>query len=223
MSDRSAAVPRRWLAPLAAIAFVVAVLAVRATWEQRAAWTRAVQAEGETATRGIDAAWDAVEAYRNVLRWHTPWGPDVDAACAALLDLAQRHEKTEPELAVHALDGLRSGLIAARSVYQPRADLVAATSRRLPALLVRVAERGGDKRDPKALLRQFTADYARPVGVGAGVSLAVSFGFLAWVVGLAFAFHRGVDADGRWARAGLPWLGASLGGFCAWALALWLA
>ncbi|MSP92212.1 MAG: hypothetical protein EXR79_10490 [Myxococcales bacterium] len=217
MTDRASPGPRRWLAPLAAVAFVVAVLAVRATWEQRAAWTRAVQAERAGAT------WDAVEAYRNVLRWHTPWGPDVDAACDALLDLARRHEKTTPELAVHALDGLRSGLIAARSVYQPRADLVLAAGQRLPALLVRVAERGGDKRDPGVLLAQFSADYARPVGVGAGISLAVALGFLVWVGGLTLAFHRGVDGDGHWTRGGLPWLAASLGGFCTWALALWLA
>jgi hypothetical protein len=197
-------------------------LAVRATVEQREAWNAAVAFEHKAVQGEPEALWDAVDAYRNVLRWYTPWGPDEVDAAQALLDLAARHEQNDPELAVQALDNLRSGLIASRHLWQPRKELVAECNTRLPPLLVRVADRRGDARDKSRLLAEFQAAYARPVGVGAWVSLAVGLGFLVWIVGLVMALRRGVGEDGRWRKDGWPWVGAAVVGCATWVVALWL-
>lgn len=197
--------------PLLAAGLVLASLAIRATWEQRAAWTRAVQYEQS------GDLWRAVDEYRWVLRWYTPWGPDHDDAAAALLDVAARTEATDPELAVQALDNLRSGLIAGRSLWQPRADLVAQCNERLPPLLVRVADRRGDGRDKQLLLAQFQKDYARPVGVAPLTSLAVGGGFVLWLLGLVLVVRRGLDAEAHWQPAGWRWVGVAALGFALWA------
>jgi len=204
----------RWRYPLLAAGLVLASLAVRSTWEQRQAWTRAVHYEQS------GDLWRAVDEYRWVLRWYTPWGPDHDDAAAALLDLASRVEATDPELAVQALDNLRSGLITGRSLWQPRADLVEQCNKRLPPLLVRVADRRGDGRDKAALLAQFQKDYARPVGVTPLTSLAVGLGFLLWIAGLVMIVQRGLDDDARWQPAGWRWVGATACGFALWALGM---
>lgn len=208
---------RRWALPSLAVLAVLVSLAVRATHEQRQAWARAValEAQGEVER--------AIEEYRWTLRWYTPWGPAVDDAAAALVDLAQRHSAHDPETAVQAWDALRSGLIAARSLYQPRAELVAQASRALPPLLVRVADRRGDRRDPAKLLARFEADYARPIGVAPALSLLVTLGFALWIGGLAWAARRGVDDAGRWQPAGWRGVALSLAGFATWAGALWWA
>ncbi len=213
----SSSLLRSWAAPVLAVLLVLASLSVRATLEQRDAWGRAVALESKGETER------AIEEYRWTLRWYTPWGPAVDDAAAALVDLAQRHAQSDPETAVQAWDALRSGLIAGRSLYQPRADLVERASRELPPLLVRVADRRGDQRDPAKLLARFQGDYARPVGVTPGLSLLVTLGFLLWIGGLAWAARRGVDDAGRWLPAGWRGVGVSLAGFATWAGALWLA
>ena len=196
---------------------LLAVLATRATLEQVDAFDRAqvLVAAGDTR--------NAVLAWRQALRWHTPWGPRSDAAADALLAVASQAAANDPELAVEALDALRSGLNAARPLYQPRADLVLHVEKTIPALLVRVAERRGDKRDKRDLLARFEAAYARPVGVSTWASAAVSLGFLLWLAGIVMAARFGVDEAGRWQRAGWRWVGMSIGGFACWALALWLA
>ncbi len=205
----------RWKWPLLAVAIVLGSLAVRATVEQNAAWARAVQYEKQGKQD------QAIDEYRWTLRWYTPWGL-TDEAAAALVDLANRNSADRPDRTMRALDALRSGLIASRSLWQPRADLVTYVNRSIPSVLVRVADRNGDKRDPKQLLAKFTADYARPVGVAPLTSAAVSLGFLAWLFGLVMVVRKGVDDAGRWLPAGWRWLGISLAGFVAWLLGMWL-
>lgn len=207
----------RWAPPAAAVLLVLTSLAIRASLEQRDAWDRAVAFEAAGNTER------AIEEYRWTLRWYTPWGPPVAAATLALVDLAQRHAAEDPETAVQAWDALRSGLIAARSLYQPHAELVERASRELPPLLVRVADRRGDRRDPTKLLARFQADYARPVGVNPWTSLAVTLGFVAWIGGLWWSARRGVDTSGHWQRAGWQGIGIALVGFATWATAMWLA
>ncbi len=204
----------RW--PLLAGLLVLLALGTRVTVEQRAAYARAVEMEK---AGKID---DAIDEYRWALRWYTPWGPAHDDAAAALWDLGNRAAKDNPERAVHALDALRSGLIASRSLWQPRADLVAQVNKIIPALLVRAADRGGDKRDKAKLLLEFTSAYARPIGVGPWTSLAVFLGFCVWIGGLFGVLRRGVDAQGHWLPVGWKWLGGSFVGFAVWTLAMWL-
>jgi hypothetical protein len=207
-------VRRRWLWPLLAALLVLTSLAVRSTMEQQAAWSRAVEYEKS------GDLWRAVDEYRWVLRWYTPWGPSHDDAVAALQDLAKRAEPDDPELAMQAWDNLRSGLIAGRSLWQPRADVVAQCNQVLPPLLVRVADRRGDGRDKAKLLAQFQRDYDRPVGVAPWTSLAVGLGFALWLLGLVQVVRRGLDEDARWRPAGWPWAGAAVAGFALWSLGM---
>lgn len=208
---------RRWWPVAVAIVLVLASLGVRSTREQINAFDRgaAFEQAGDTER--------AIVAYRWSLRWYTPWGPRHGDAAAALRRIADATAEARPDRAVRALDALRSGLLASRSLFQPNADALAYANRTLPGLLVRVADRSGDKRDPKALLARFSADYARPVGVPGWVSGLVSLGFLLWMFGLVMAWHRGVAEDGRWRKQGWAWLGASVAGFIAWVLPMWLA
>ena len=205
-----------WRWPLLACAIVLTAWSVRATWAQHAAFVEATALEQRQQTA------DAIDQYRWTLRWYTPWGPDWTAAAEALDRIARTSQAENPERAMAALDALRSGLIAGRHLWQPRADLVADVNQRMPPLLVRVAERGGDKRDKAKLLAQFTADYARPVGVSPLTSLAVSGGFVLWLVGLLLLARKGLDADARLTRGGWKWLAMAVSGFTIWALAMWL-
>lgn len=211
------ATARQWWPVVTAVLLVLGSMATRSTLEQTHAFDEgaSLQAAGK-----VD---DAIVAYRRALRWYTPWGPRHADAAAALRAIADASSKVRPERAVRALDGLRSGLLASRSLFQPNAEALAYANRTVPGLLVRVADRQGDKRDKAALLARFTADYARPVGVPGWVSALVSLGFVLWMLGLIMAWRRGVGDDGLWRRAGWPWLGASVGGFATWALAMWLA
>lgn len=207
--------PLRLVALVAAC--VLASMAVRATVEHVRAYEKAVQWEKEGE---LDRA---VSEYRWALRWYTPWGPWHEDAAAALWDIGQRLEAEHPMRAVAAYDALRSGLIASRSLWQPQAAMLAKVNSAIPPLLVRAAERRLDKRDPKALLRRFQADYQRRVGVPAWASAGVGLGFLLWVGGLLFAFSRGVDDKGHLVGRGWRGLGVSLLGFLCWATAMWLA
>jgi hypothetical protein len=207
---------RRWLALALAGLVVLVAMGSRATFEQISAMDRAVAAEAD---RRLD---DAIAEYRWVLRWTTPWGPVDNAAAAALIRIADADEQARPERAAFALDALRSGAIASRWLLQPHQVGLDAANARLPALLVRVAERRGDPRDKTALLNRFRADFARPVGVPGWLSLLVALGFIAWLTGLVLAWRDGVDDDGRWQRAGLRWLATAAIGFVVWAGALWL-
>ncbi len=206
-----------WRAIAIAALRIVVAMAVRSTLEHDRAYKRAVE---------LDAAGDLEEAivqYRWALRWHTPWGPWHKDAAAALWRIGEQAEAERPLRAVQAFDALRSGLIASRSFYQPQAEVLAKANARMPALLVRVAERRADTRDKVALLKRFKADYSRPVGVPLWASIAVSLGFLLWVGGLLFAFTRGVDETGKLRSVGWRGVGASVAGFACWALAMWLA
>ncbi len=204
-----------WRWPLLSVLLVLTALTARTAWEQGQAWSRAVSLEKAGKLN------EAIDEYRWTLRWYLPVGGLTDEAGQALLDLANRAEKDNPEQTLRALDALRSGLIAARSLAQPRADWVQLCNQRIPPLLVRIADRRGDKRDPASLLRRFQADYARPVGVGPLTSAAVSLGFLLWLLGLVQVIRRGINAEGQWQPAGWRWLGATFGGFALWVCGLY--
>ncbi len=202
--------------PLLAALIVLTALAARATWEQVQAYDRAVALERSAK---VDAA---IDEYRWTLRWYTPWGPKWTDAADALVRIARTADQPEPTRAMRALDALRSGLIAGRHLWQPRADLVAWVNTTIPPVMVRVAAQLGDKRDKAQLLAQFTKDYARPVGVAPLTSAAVVLGFLAWLLGLLMLARRGLDADARITGLGWRWLAVAVSGFVVWTLAMWL-
>ncbi len=202
--------------PLLAALLVLGALAARATWEQVQAYHRA---EALEKSAQLDLA---VDEYRWTLRWYTPWGPKWTDAAQALVRIAKTAEQPEPLRAMRALDALRSGLIAGRHVWQPRADLVAYVNQTIPAVMVRVAQASGDKREPAQLLAQFTRDYARPIGVSPLTPAAVSLGFLAWLIGLLMIARRGLAAEARITRLGWRWLAVAVSGFVLWTLGMWL-
>ncbi len=202
--------------PLLAALIVLASLAARATWEQMQAYGRASTLDK---TGKVD---EAIDEYRWTLRWYTPWGPKWTDAAEALVRIAKSADQPEPMRAMRALDALRSGLIAGRHLWQPRADLVAYVNQTIPAVMVRVAEKTGDQRDKAQLLAQFTKDYARPIGVSPLTSAAVSLGFLAWLLGLLMLARRGLDAEARVTPHGWRWLGVAVCGFILWTLGMWL-
>ena len=216
------AVWQRLRLPLLAALLVLGSLAARATYEQVQAFGRA---EALEKSGKID---EAIDEFRWTLRWYTPWGPKWTLAADALVKIADDAEQAKsedsaaPMRALRALDALRSGLIAGRHLWQPRADLVAMVNARIPAVMVRVAEKTGDKRDPKQLLAQFTRDYARPVGVSPLTSAGVALGFIAWLLGLLMLARRGLDAEARVTKTGWRWLGVAICGFAIWTLAMWL-
>jgi hypothetical protein len=205
---------RAWPWLVAAVLFLGTV-SVRSTLEQ----TRAFD-DGAS----FDAAGDvdrAISEYRWALRWYTPWGPRHDDAAAALVALADRLEVGEPEKAARALDALRSGLIAGRSVFQPRSDLVEAVNARIPAILARVAERQGRTEPREAIEARMRAAYERPVGVSPLTSVAVSGGFILWISGLIVFVRRGISPDGRLVRpAAWRYLGVAMAGFVVWVAAM---
>mgnify|MGYP004375457347 CR=1 FL=1 len=202
------------MAIAAACMVVLAAMGLRATQEQIAAFEAAqVQQDAKQLDR-------AIVSYRRAVRWYTPWGPKHGKAVDALRQIADKHQKLRPEVAVQALDGLRSGLLASRSFYQPRAADLAYANTTLPTLLARVADRVGDKRPN--LLKRFTADYARPVGVSIWVTFGVTLGFLLWIGSLVMAWAVGVDDEGRLATRGWRWMASSVAGFATWVLTLWL-
>ncbi|MCB9738011.1 MAG: hypothetical protein H6747_02010 [Deltaproteobacteria bacterium] len=217
MSDTPSqpAPPARWIAA-AAVLLVLLSLSIRSTWEQVAAFDRAIAAEQDGR---ID---DAIVEYRWTMRWTTPWGPRDAAAAAALVRIADAAEASRPERAAFALDAARSGAIASRWLLQPHADILAAANARLPGLWLRVAERRGDPRDKDALRRRLEADVARPVGVPGWLALLVALGFGLWTFGLWRGLSRGFDEQGRFGPAGWRWLAASALGMATWATALWL-
>ena len=198
-----------------AVALVLGSMGVRATMEQSKAY-----AEGVSQQKAGDLE-RAIVSYRRAVRWYTPWGPAHGDAVAALREIAEAQRKVHPEVAIRAFDGLRSGLLASRSIYQPRADDLAYANDQLPGLLARVADRLGDKRE--GLLKRFQADYQRPVGVSLWVTLGVVLGFLLWIGGLVRAWYVGVNEQGRLTGLGWRWVGGSVSGFAVWALTLWLA
>jgi hypothetical protein len=206
-------------APLIAVLMVLVSLGARATIEQQRAYDRGVSLE-EQALAG-DARWtDVIVEYRWAMRWYTPWGSHHGAAADALLRIAALRADDHPEDAVMALDGLRSALIAARSFYQPRPDLIAQVHAQIPTLLARVAERNGDKRPRAELEARFRRDYERPVGVPLHVSAAVTLGFLLWFGAAIWTVARGLEPDGRFGPRAWRGIGASALGFAMWAAAM---
>jgi tetratricopeptide (TPR) repeat protein len=169
------------LSALAAALVLLAVLA--ALMESRAS------AELERA-RAFVAAGDLKAAdrhYFQALNWYAPWGSSQTAA-DELMALARSHlaagRQTE---AYHSLLRLRSALLAARSVYQPRTDLLEEAT---PLIALYLAQLRLGKWSPREDILELAAFYQRLYSVDPGREQSwlylVVFSFLLWT---ASAFH----------------------------------
>ena len=123
---------------IVAIALVALVLSM--------AWVR-VAIDGHRA-RGqgdelLDAgrADEAVGYYDRALHMYWPGSPDVAHAVARLAELAAERETGDDlDGAVHVWRVLRSGLYAARGLYQPYPEVIGHAEQRLAILVARQAE-----------------------------------------------------------------------------------
>jgi hypothetical protein len=167
---------------LAAAALFIVFLGV--LFERRA-WDELSQARPMVA-KGEFAAAD--RHYFQALNWYAPWGSSQKAA-EELLALGLEHLKAgRKSEAYHSLLRLRAALVAARSFYQPRQDILDVAN---PLIALSLAEQRLGPSAPREAVTDLAAFYQ---GIYAGGNspyqpwdFLVVFGFLLWV-GASFTF-----------------------------------
>ena len=206
------------LAAVLIFAVFLGVLFERRAWDELSRARRLVAA-GDFA--GAD------RHYFQSLNWYAPWGSSQRAA-DEFLALAMEHLKAgrKPE-ALQSLLRLRAALIAARSFYQPRQDLLDAAN---PLIALSLAE---IRLGPEAS-RQEVADratiyqrlYAGDNSPYQPWDYLVVFGFLLWVgagftfIALRFQPRSPFEAPpGRWRTTWIPLLVFAYG-YATWVFAM---
>lgn len=235
--DRAARAARLALRKkLAAIALVIGlclgVVVTRAVWEG----TRALAA-GDAAREQRDLP-RAITQWRRAARWYVPGARHMSAAYDRLERLAREAEdQGELDTALAAWRGIRSSILATRSLYTPFAERLEPANRHIAALMAELEGRhGGPGAEPvdaqgtlpladEAARAAWHYDLlARSHGPSPFWSLIAILGFAMWLGGgLLFAL-RGVTADDvlvprTAAHAGL----LVAGGLLVWMLGLQLA
>lgn len=161
---------------------------------------------------------EAIGFYDRTLHMYWPGSPDVAQAVRQLTRIAEGREQTgDRPGAVHAWRILRSGLYAARGLYQPYPETIRHSEERIADLVSR--DSGGEAERVKQLaLMQKNQDPSR------GWSMTALLGFALWV-GSAFGFlWRALTPDGRLvARPALIWSAAFIAGYALWLVGLSLA
>jgi len=188
-----------------------------------ASWVR-VSVDGRQARRQADRLLasgnpdEAVGFYDRTLHMYWPGSPDVARAVEALSALAgEREAGGDAEGALYAWRVLRSGLYAARGLYQPYSETIALSETHIAGLMAR--REGDDESREKylALLRE-NRDPNR------FWSMLALLGFAVWVIGVLGVIWKGLTPEGKWiGRAALLWSGVFLIGFTVWILGLYLA
>lgn len=161
---------------------------------------------------------EAIGFYDRTLHMYWPGSPDVARAVNALTTLAAARETDgDVEGALHAWRILRSGLYAARGLYQPYTATIALTEMHIAVLMTRQA--GNDESYEKYLtLLQENRDPNR------FWSLLALLGFAGWVGGVLGFIWRGMTPEGKLAgRSAWLWSGVFAIGFLVWMIGLYLA
>ena len=166
------------IAALALFAFLAIMLEMRAGAELDRA--RALAAEGDYAA--------ADRHYFQSLNWYAPWGSSQKAA-DELLALGLEHSRSGREAeAFQSMLRLRSALIAARSFYQPRRDILKTAT---PVIALSLAHlKLGPDASPESVAAQALAYqtlYSSAASRGQLWYFLIVFNFLLWV-GAAFHF-----------------------------------
>lgn len=160
----------------------------------------------------------AVGFYDRALHMYWPGSPDVARAAVQLKNIALAAEaEGDLEGALHAWRVLRSGLYAARGLYQPYADVVKQSEEKIAALVARQSD-DPQMREKHLALLQKSDDPAR------GWSMLALLGFALWV-GSAIAFiWRALTPDGKLlSRPALVWGALFAVGYAVWLIGLALA
>ncbi|MDR1487856.1 MAG: hypothetical protein LBT62_07705 [Deltaproteobacteria bacterium] len=121
--------------------------------------------------------------YFQALNWYAPWGSSQTAA-EELMELGREHlGQGRHTQAYQSFLRLRGGLMAARSFYLPRADLIEAAN---PFIALYLAEQ---KLGPQASRDEINAQaqlylqlYAENPPIGEGWHFLTIAGFLGWVI-----------------------------------------
>jgi len=161
---------------------------------------------------------EAIGFYDRTLHMYWPGSPDVAWAARQLTRIAEGREQSgDLPGAVHAWRILRSGLYAARGLYQPYPETIRHAEERIADLVSR--DSGGEAERAKQLaLMQKNQDPSR------GWSMMALLGFALWV-GSAFGFlWRALTPDGRLlTRPALLWSATFIAGYALWLVGLSLA
>jgi hypothetical protein len=165
-------------AALALLAFLAVLLERRAEEELEAARAFAAQGDYKAADRH----------YFQALNWYAPWGSSQKAA-DELMALGLEHLRSGRDgQAFQSLLRLRSALVAARSFYQPRPDLLEAAT---PILAISLArQKLGPEASQEDISSQAAIYHSLYVSAAAREQrwyFLIVFSFLLWV-GAAFHF-----------------------------------
>lgn len=212
---------RRKVAIGAAVAGIcIGVVVTRAVWDGYAAL-----AEAQAAVDRGDLA-DAVAWYRRAARWYVPGAPHVARAYDRLEAIAREAERNgDIDTALAAWRGIRSSILATRSVYTPFAERLDPANRRIAALM---AEVEGPSADPGASAAEREAWHydllRRDDAPSVAWSLVALAGFAMWVGGGLWFALRAVTPDDKWvgrvaARSGI----AIAAGLVLWLVGLYRA
>jgi hypothetical protein len=190
-----------WVA--AGTLFVLGVLLSRAFWDGG----RALRA-GDAAIERRDAE-EAIRLWRRAARWYVPGAPHVGAAYERLEALATAAaEGGDPAVALEAWRAVRSSILATRSFYTPREDLLARANQEIAGLMAREPGPAAAGATPEARRAWHLALLERDQSPSVAWTVIALAGFAAWVGGGFFFAWRGFTADDRLdrriaARAGL--------------------
>lgn len=212
---------RRKLAALGLVLAVgLAAVVTRAVW----AGSRAL-ANGDAAQQRGELV-HAVDLWRQAARWYVPGASHVEAAYQRLEKLgSEAEQRGEIEIALAAWSGVRSSILATRSVYLPHGERLAPANERIAALMAarerqgagEAGQAGAGARDDAAVA--WHLERLAPIpGPSVGWSVVALLGFATWLAGgLIFAL-RGVTSDDRL----VPRTAAYAGILVAVGLVIWL-
>ncbi len=205
----------RRIAILAAACLLVVV--VRLSWQGTSEFRA-----GERFAEAGDVH-EACVRYGRAIHLYLPLSPLPGKAGGRILGLADGVAETEPRLARFCLEELRGGLLAIRSTWQPRADLVAEAEERLVPLMI--DDPRGAWPDPQLPAAEREAIAAAALAEREDPALlwvlVMGVGWVLWIGGAALAIVRGVPSS---AQAPVDWgVVLRFGGAAVVGYGLWLA
>lgn len=188
---------RKLAVAAAVIGACLAVVVTRAVLEGRAALARGDEA---AAAGEIDGA---ISAWRRAARWYVPLAPHVGAAYDRLENAGREAEAAgDTATALRAWRGVRSSILATRSVYTPHADRLGPANARIAALMAAIEGPRADPDKTEEQRRDWHLELLeRPVGPSIAWSIAAIAGFLMWIGGAIWFAWGGLDDGDRMVKA----------------------
>ena len=147
----------------------------------------------------------ATREYMHAVRMYLPGSPFVSGALARLEHVA-REAASVGDLATErqAWEGMRAGLLGARSLYTPHAARLEAANRRLAEIYSQIEEEGVAPGASREERRRWHAErLAQRPGPATGATVTALLGLGVWLLAMIVFLRRGVDRtlklDPRWA------------------------